>query len=347
MQFLARSLSKSTRPLLNSRARQSWVLSQQCHSTLSAKKSSSRNNGGSITEKSVSPATWPKPTEIPYQPKIANSTDLIGYVNQHVEFHAKPDGSFWAGTVITHGPPSGSGSDPNSDSAHKFWIPVIFEGDLAHTANCHLKKNDRLHITGQIFVDASEIAGAKPDQAYVHIMVRDLHYIQGSKTLPKVLPPLEQKESVLKHSASLLKKTDSQTDVWFDLVGKPDEWCDYRESKQNGSVNPRHPDFKKKDGTEALWLNKAPNEILSDLKALKFHVPVRSKYAKQAKAGDESWKDLVENMNKWWDNRLNKRNEKAPDFKHKDTGLGLWLNDCPSWAIERLPPPKSKTSVSY
>ena len=34
----------------------------------------------------------------------------------------------------------------------------------------------------------------------IQIMVSDLHYIQGSKTLPKVLPPLEQKESVLKHS---------------------------------------------------------------------------------------------------------------------------------------------------
>ncbi|KAG2304107.1 hypothetical protein Bca52824_032758 [Brassica carinata] len=310
MQCLARSLSKSTRPLLISRARQSWVLSQQCHSTLSAKKSSSRNHGGSIITESVSPVKWPKPTEIPYQPKIANSTDLIGYVNQPVEFHAKPDGSFWAGTVITHGPPS---------------------------------ENDRVHITGQIFVDASEIAGAKPDQAYVHIMVRDLHYIQGSKTLPKVSPPLDQKKVCL---TSLLKKRDSQTDVWLDLVGKPDGWCDYRESKQNGSVNPRHPDFKKKDGTEALWLNKAPNEILSDLDNLKFDVPVRSKYAKQPKAGEESWKDLVENMNKWWDNRLNKRNEKAPDFKHKETGLSLWLNDSPSWVIERLPPPKSKTSVS-
>lgn len=35
---------------------------------------------------------------------------------------------------------------------------------------------------------------------HIQIMVRDLHYIQGSKTLPKVLPPLEEKESVLKHS---------------------------------------------------------------------------------------------------------------------------------------------------
>ena len=55
----------------------------------------------------------------------------------------------------------------------KIRIPVIFEGDLAHTANCHLKKNDRVHITGQIFVDASEIAGAKPDQAYVHVRITE------------------------------------------------------------------------------------------------------------------------------------------------------------------------------
>lgn len=57
-----------------------------------------------------------------------------------------------------------------------FRIPVIFEGDLAHTANCHLKKNDRVHITGQIFVDASEIAGAKPDQAYVHVRITETSY---------------------------------------------------------------------------------------------------------------------------------------------------------------------------
>lgn len=48
---------------------------------------------------------------------------------------------------------------------------MIFEGDLAHTANCHLKKNDRVYITGQIFVDVSEISGAKPDQSYVHVSI--------------------------------------------------------------------------------------------------------------------------------------------------------------------------------
>lgn len=45
-------------------------------------------------------------------------------------------------------------------------------------------------------------------------------------------------------------------------------------------MNPRHPDFKKKDGSVALWLNQVPKEILSELKDAKFDIP---KYAKQPK----------------------------------------------------------------
>ncbi|XP_010478544.1 PREDICTED: protein OSB4, chloroplastic-like [Camelina sativa] len=337
MQFLARSLSKSIRPsLISTATRQSWVLSQRCHSTFSTG-SSSRTRG----------AEWPRPAEVPYQPKIANSIDLIGYVHQPVQCDSTTDGKFWAGTVISHQPSSDSKSD--SDSSTNFWIPLLFEGDLAHTANSYLKKNDRVHITGQILGDVIQ-SGANSEQAYVQmfksfhgsfshqVMVRDLHYIEGSKPLPKALPTLDQNEGVLKHSASVKKVREFGSNRWTDLVDYPNEWFDYRESKQNGSVHPKHPDFKKRDGSEALWLDRAPKEILSELQDVKFDIP---NYLKQPKAGEESWKDLVGNMSNWWDNRLNKRNPKAPDFKHKETGVGLWLNDSPSWVLERLPPPKS------
>jgi len=94
-------------------------------------------------------------------------------------------------------------------------IPVLFEGDLAHTANSYLKKNDRVHITGQILGDVIQ-SGANSDQAHVQlfksfhgsfshqVMVRDLHYIEGSKAMPKVLPTLDQNEGVLKHSGKRL-----------------------------------------------------------------------------------------------------------------------------------------------
>ncbi|KFK44893.1 hypothetical protein AALP_AA1G316600 [Arabis alpina] len=335
MQFLARTLSNSIRSSLASRSKQSWVLSHRIHSTSSLKSSFTRGGGNRAPKKSSS--EWPRPTEIPYQPKIANSIDLVGYVKQPVQFHANQDGSSWAGTVISHKP----SSDSDTESDTKFLIPVLFEGELAHTANCHLKENDRVHITGQVFVDTSP-SGEKPDQEYVQVMVRDLHYIEGSKALPKVLPISDQKEGVLKHSASLqqVRNRNVGSGHWFDLLDKSDEWCDYRESKQNGSVHPKYPDFKKKDGSVALWLNNAPKEILFELEDVKFDIPVKSTYTKQPKAGEESWKDLVGNMSNWWDNRLIKKNVKAPDFKHKDTGVVIWLSDCPSWVIEKLPPPK-------
>lgn len=39
------------------------------------------------------------------------------------------------------------------------------------------------------------------------------------------------------------------------------------------------------------------------------------------------WKSVVEEPNLWWDNRFNKRNPRAPDFKLKDGGMdapALW-----------------------
>lgn len=36
------------------------------------------------------------------------------------------------------------------------------------------------------------------------------------------------------------------------------------------------------------------------------------------------------------------RNAKAPDFKHKETGEALWLNESPTWVLPKLPPVKKK-----
>lgn len=44
---------------------------------------------------------------------------------------------------------------------------------------------------------------------------------------------------------------------------------------------------------------------------------------------EELWADYQANPSRWWDNRDDKRNPKAPDFKHKDTGEGLWLDSAP------------------
>jgi hypothetical protein len=50
---------------------------------------------------------------------------------------------------------------------------------------------------------------------------------------------------------------------------------------------------------------------------------------------EAAWADIQANPRGWWDNRQNKRNPKAPDFKPKDDngnvaeGIALWLNRAP------------------
>lgn len=46
-------------------------------------------------------ADFPRPSEVPFQPKVANCVRLIGHVRTPLQVHTTPDGTFWASTVLT------------------------------------------------------------------------------------------------------------------------------------------------------------------------------------------------------------------------------------------------------
>ena len=50
------------------------------------------------------------------------------------------------------------------------------------------------------------------------------------------------------------------------------------------------------------------------------------------------WQSYFADPSAWWDNRRDKRNPKAPDFKHKASGDALWVGGKknPSWVAGRL-----------
>ena len=59
----------------------------------------------------------------------------------------------------------------------------------------------------------------------------------------------------------------------------------------------------------------------------------------ETSAGMEAhWRDLVEHPHEWWDNRLSKPNPRAPDFRHKGSRQGLWLDNArtPTWVRARF-----------
>ncbi|KAL2321390.1 hypothetical protein Fmac_030359 [Flemingia macrophylla] len=379
--------------------------------------------GGGRKSKGV----FPRPPEIPFQPKLANAVNLIGEVQSPLQFQSSPDGNHvWAATVVT---------SQQSPSSPYLQIPVIFEGDLAHTAFTHLRPNHFIHIAGHLTVDPPHFDHLTPPQVPFQIMVQTLNFVNGipqlnhttsaNKTFP--LSATESEEHSVnpsrkhvhakkseeididkswkdlldnpiewwdirsaqnpkgaaferktngellfintsttpkwlkeilelmtfdlkpepKYSISGAKKNpNASTSSWTDLLDNPTQWSDFRDKKRNGLVNPKHPDFKRKDGSDSLWLNRATTWVLPKLKGLEFDVPVAiSNKANDFKGGDESWNDLVQNPSKWWDNRSDKRNHKAPDFKHKENGKALWLDNSPSWVLSKLPPVKPKQSV--
>eukprot|EP00249_Psilotum_nudum_P013204 c24212_g1_i1 orf=330-1319(-) len=64
-----------------------------------------------------------------------------------------------------------------------------------------------------------------------------------------------------------------------------------------------------------------------------------SKFKAAQKSNTEGlWKSYFENPSEWWDNRGNKRNPRGPDFKHKTTGEGLWVDSWsnPEWVKSQL-----------
>ncbi|KAI8471435.1 MAG: hypothetical protein J3K34DRAFT_520521 [Monoraphidium minutum] len=62
-------------------------------------------------------------------------------------------------------------------------------------------------------------------------------------------------------------------------------------------------------------------------------------------AGSEveaQWLSVIREPQKWWDNRMNKKNPKAPDYKSKEGSEALWITsrNTPGWVTLNLPPPR-------
>ncbi|KAG2452802.1 hypothetical protein HYH02_003031 [Chlamydomonas schloesseri] len=142
---------------------------------------------------------------------------------------------------------------------------------------------------------------------------------------------------------------------WEELRSGPTDWWDNRLDKMNGRAKPNSPDFRaKSDRAKAVWIvdRDAPSWVGEWLQQ---HPPgslagtstitaggttgTTGAGAGQGSNEDALWEDLRQNPDKWWDNRTRKTNPKAPDFKQKESGAGLWLTGrrpLPAWVPKFL-----------
>uniref|UniRef100_A0A0D9VA80 Uncharacterized protein n=1 Tax=Leersia perrieri TaxID=77586 RepID=A0A0D9VA80_9ORYZ len=317
------------------------------------------------------PSELPRPSTIAFQPRVANAVRLIGSVGAPVQLQRLPDGRFSAVSVLVQ--------DRLSDYPN-FWIPIIFQDDLAQVAASHLKENDLIYVSGQLTGDIPPTK-IMDGQANIQVLAQLLSFV-GSKAVEaesmvdeeegfiKVFEAekkVEAKKYISKYPSGTVSgyrnKGDKLNKLWDDVMANPQDWTDHRPQKKAGSINARYPDFTHNVSKEGLWLNTAPKAILEKLDDLVFSRGFSAgkqyrpfggdkgaNWAKKSqdassmskqKLQEDLWRDLMNNPGKWWDNRSDRRSEKQPDFKHKDTGEPLWIgSQTPRWAIDALPPAK-------
>ncbi|KAJ7551523.1 hypothetical protein O6H91_06G018700 [Diphasiastrum complanatum] len=110
--------------------------------------------------------------------------------------------------------------------------------------------------------------------------------------------------------------------------------------------NPRFIDFKDRTAEKALWLDIRFNSpwVHARLAAMaQCQKQGQSSFSAPKMSGsvvrmEELWQDYFSDPSQWWDNRFVKKSPKYPDFKHKRTYEGLWIESWlnPHWVKSKI-----------
>ncbi|KAJ7297813.1 hypothetical protein O6H91_Y035300 [Diphasiastrum complanatum] len=118
--------------------------------------------------------------------------------------------------------------------------------------------------------------------------------------------------------------------LWEEFFSDPSQWWDHRNNKRN----PRFPDFKHRStGMKALWIDDrfTPPWVRARLPVtvqgqeqgqFSFLKPETSVKVVRV---EQLWQKVFSDPSEWWANRFIKTNQKYPDFEHKSTHEGLWI----------------------
>ncbi|XP_062208077.1 protein OSB3, chloroplastic/mitochondrial-like isoform X2 [Phragmites australis] len=234
--------------------------------------------GAATWQREKLPSELPEPPTIPFQPRVANAVRLVGSVGAPVQMQRMPDGRFSAVSVLVQ--------DRRVDFP-KFWIPVIFQDDLAQVAASHLKENDLVYVSGQLTGDVPPFK-LTDGQANIQVLAHLLSFVDSKVVEADVVMDEDERlmevvEAKKKVEAKKVgseyprgtvsgykNKKDKLNKLWNDVIAGPQDWIDNRPQKKNGSRSAKYPDFTNKVSKEVLWLDSAPTTVLEKLDDLVF-----------------------------------------------------------------------------
>ncbi|KAH9301390.1 hypothetical protein KI387_012973, partial [Taxus chinensis] len=152
-----------------------------------------------------SPSKFKRPASLPWKRELANSVSLNGTIEDHVRFEYTNSGKPLAWTSLRGMDKNHRGSFIfNYRRQYKFRVGLYFSDELANIANQHLRKNDYVHVSGEL----------KQQKCKMWVMGKDLKFIQSRIT------PNSGKHRFFK-----------VTELWKALFDNPLEWYDHREQK--------------------------------------------------------------------------------------------------------------------
>eukprot|EP00238_Polyblepharides_amylifera_P003614 CAMPEP_0196578598 /NCGR_PEP_ID=MMETSP1081-20130531/7470_1 /TAXON_ID=36882 /ORGANISM="Pyramimonas amylifera, Strain CCMP720" /LENGTH=390 /DNA_ID=CAMNT_0041897867 /DNA_START=203 /DNA_END=1376 /DNA_ORIENTATION=+ len=247
-------------------------------------------------------------TEIDWDVSLSNCLHIIGNVGRDVTLQQLSSGSRVARTTLAVR--RGSKSDVTD------WFELEFWNEEADLAVQHVSKGVRLHVEGRVKIDTwdDKLTGQKRSKC--KITVRNMHHVRS--TLPNEVGSYNAPDTSQSNWAN-----QGGTD-WAPVTPPPPVLNDWQATSPPQGFQTRPPP--------------TPRPVTPP-------APTPTPFQNTGNVNDKEaqWMSVISSPEKWWDNRLNKRNVKGPDFSAKEENAqgekpALWLSskDTPSWVAGKL-----------
>lgn len=208
-----------------------------------------------------------------------NSITLVGNTGRDVEVKYLASGNKVANVAIALNDAKGNAS----------WVDVEAWGDLAENARDAVKKGSLIAVEGKLKIDSWQDKQTNQTKKAYRIVARTITKVRPSMRPVDAWNPTadqgwdapEQQQQQRQQPAQQVSLEDQWQDApatataprataaatgaglqtaeeqWMSYFEEPEGWYDNRASKESGQINPRSPDFKRKDGgrdAPALWI---------------------------------------------------------------------------------------------
>ncbi|GBG75049.1 hypothetical protein CBR_g19562 [Chara braunii] len=286
-------------------------------------KSANRDHRSSKTQEIVSSGDL-EPEEIAWDKSLANSVHLIGRAGHDVDIKYLDTGKIVANLRLAVKRLGAPGQNPEPD-----WVVLELWGDLAETAANFVQKGRVIYVSGRLAVDTWTDRDTGKKQYATKVVVSALKFIAASSDSTS-------REDGVRRSSGMMGGT--RTLMPSSPMSEAGAGAGYSSLSSLPLSSPSSVSSPAKSGSRwqgGGWSSASPSSPSPSVSASSSST---STWSAMASAQEQQWKTFFADPDSWWDNRIGKRNPRAPDFKHKETKQSLWLGGrgTPAWVADRV-----------